>query len=576
MAEWKKVIVSGSVAELAAVSASVGIVVTGDVKATTFTGDGSGLTGVAAGSINIDGFTAGTTLDQADVFLYSDNQTEKKITFSNIEDEIFGNVSGDATIAAGGALTIANDAVEQAMIADDAVGADQLASDSVVEASIVDGNVTNAKLANNAVATANIVDANVTAAKLASSAVTNAKLATNAVTTVKITDANVTTAKLADGAVTAAKLDGTIGLVSGSTQIRSDIETLADGRIAAASVADLSDVSDAGSGEIITDAERTKLGGIATGAEVNVDTNITVSEGANTVEIQSSTGTNDSIAAATTSAAGVMTAADKTKLDGIETSADVTDATNVTSGLVAATGISSGNKTTIQSNLGVDAAGTDNSTLSGLTATAIGKSIVTGSSASAIRSTIGVDAAGTDNSTNVTLAGSRDYITISGQTITRNQIDISDDTNLTAGTGVTLTGDTLSIGQEVGTSDDVQFRNITATGDLTVQGELTSLQTTNLNIEDQFILLNSGSSDAQTQGIIFGGTTGTQGSGEAFFYDLDADRPAWSRNAVAWDATDAADTAYIPRVFDVDGSSHVAIAEVGSIQISGGDIFIYG
>lgn len=35
------------------------------------------------------------------------------------------------------------------------------------------------------------------------------------------------------------------------------------------------------------------------------------------------------ISAATTSAAGSMSSADKTKLDGIETSADVTDATNV-------------------------------------------------------------------------------------------------------------------------------------------------------------------------------------------------------------------------------------------------------
>ena len=45
-------------------------------------------------------------------------------------------MSGDATIASNGAITIANDAVEQAMIADDAGGADQLASDAVVNASI--------------------------------------------------------------------------------------------------------------------------------------------------------------------------------------------------------------------------------------------------------------------------------------------------------------------------------------------------------------------------------------------------------------------------------------------------------
>ena len=62
------------------------------------------------GSVNIDGYSAlgGTGLHQTqDHFLFSDNGTEKKITFSNLEDAIFGNVSGDATIAAGGAVTLA-------------------------------------------------------------------------------------------------------------------------------------------------------------------------------------------------------------------------------------------------------------------------------------------------------------------------------------------------------------------------------------------------------------------------------------------------------------------------------------
>lgn len=67
-------------------------------------------------------------------------------------------------------------------------------------------------------------------------------------------------------------------------------------------------------------------------------------------------------------------------------------------------------------------------------------------SASAARGTLGVDPAGTDNSTNVTLAG-KDYIIASGtnnQTLTLGTVDISDDTNLVGGTGITLTGDTLS------------------------------------------------------------------------------------------------------------------------------------
>lgn len=52
------------------------------------------------------------------------------------------DVSGDATIASSGALTIANDAVEQAMIADNAVGPDQLADTSVSAASYTNTSLT--------------------------------------------------------------------------------------------------------------------------------------------------------------------------------------------------------------------------------------------------------------------------------------------------------------------------------------------------------------------------------------------------------------------------------------------------
>jgi hypothetical protein len=75
----------------------------------------------------------------ADELMISDAGTVKRVGVDSIRDHFFGVVSGDATVADGGALTIANDAVEQAMIADDAVGADQLAADAVVNASVVDG-----------------------------------------------------------------------------------------------------------------------------------------------------------------------------------------------------------------------------------------------------------------------------------------------------------------------------------------------------------------------------------------------------------------------------------------------------
>ncbi len=69
--------------------------------------------------------------------------------------------------------------------------------------------------------------------------------------------------------------------------------------------------------------------------------------------------------------------------------------------------------------------------------------ITTGDSARTLTLTGDTSLTGT-NTGDVTLAGTPDYITISGQVITRNTIDIGDDTNLAATYPLILTGDTLS------------------------------------------------------------------------------------------------------------------------------------
>ena len=89
-------------------------------------------------SVDIDELDAlgGASLHQTeDHFMVSDNGTEKKVTFSNLEDSIFANVSGDATIAAGGALTIAAAAVEHGMLNDNIIsGQDELAHADIADA----------------------------------------------------------------------------------------------------------------------------------------------------------------------------------------------------------------------------------------------------------------------------------------------------------------------------------------------------------------------------------------------------------------------------------------------------------
>ena len=163
---------------------------------------------VDIGALEIDGATdIGADLVDADLLIVDDGAggTERKSEFTRVKKYIFSAVSGDATASDSGALTIANDAVEQAMIADDAVGADQLASSAVVTASIVDDAVTQAKIADDAVG----------ADQLASNAVVNASISSSAA--------------IADSKLAAISTAGKVALsaleIDGGTDIGADLTT---------------------------------------------------------------------------------------------------------------------------------------------------------------------------------------------------------------------------------------------------------------------------------------------------------------------------------------------------------------
>ena len=163
---------------------------------------------VDIGALEIDGATdIGADLVDADLLIVDDGAggTERKSEVTRVKKYIFSAVSGDATASDSGALTIANDAVEQAMIADDAVGADQLASSAVVTASIVDDAVTQAKIADDAVG----------ADQLAANAVVNASIASSAA----IADSKLDTISTA-GKVALSALE-----IDGGTDISADLTT---------------------------------------------------------------------------------------------------------------------------------------------------------------------------------------------------------------------------------------------------------------------------------------------------------------------------------------------------------------
>jgi len=145
-----------------------------------------------------------------------------------------------------------------------------------------------------------------------------------------------------------------------------------------------------------------------------------------------------------------------------------------------------------------------------------------------------------------------------------NSSSINGEANLTFdGSTLTVTGDA------------------TITGDLTVQGDTIENQVTNINVEDKFILLNSGSSTATDEsGIIFGGSEGAANTGSALFWEGDFnsnDGRIAIASGVAGSSTSATAQYYLAGV--ISGSSDLATGSqadhYGNIRIDGEDIYIY-
>ena len=154
-------------------------------------------------------------------------------------------------------------------------------------------------------------------------------------------------------------------------------------------------------------------------------------------------------------------------------------------------------------------------------------------SGATLRTSLGVDPAGTDNSTNVTLAGSLDYLTLSGQQITRGAIVLTTDVSGTlpvgnGGTGATTLGDNRvltgagasAISAEANMTFDGSTLAVTGdvniTGDLSVAGNTTITDTTTVSVEDSLLKLASNNTNTDTVDIGFYGVyvdSGTKYSG---------------------------------------------------------------
>ena len=137
--------------------------------------------------------------------------------------------------------------------------------------------------------------------------------------------------------------------------------------------------------------------------------------------------------------------------------------------------------------------------------------------------------------------------------------------------------------QGVGTTNNVTFASVTTTADVTVGGNLyvngttTSVNSDNLNIEDKFILLNSGSSGSPSyEGGIVVESGSTPGTGNAFYYDASDNRwslkgglSAGNTGAVTADAFMS--VAVVDTLANASGSAYY---KAGNIIVDGQDIYI--
>ena len=182
-------------------------------------------------------------------------------------------------------------------------------------------------------------------------------------------------------------------------------------------------------------------------------------------------------------------------------------------------------------------------------------------------------AASTENiSTTLSISGSTGGGTVALGSQTLSVVGTANEVTATA-SGQTIT---------IGLPDNINVAgNLSVQGNLDVQGTVTNINTTNLDVEDAFILLNSGSAATADSGFVFGGSNGTAQSGAGLIWDASYNSND-GRLAIVGNMASTATGAQTPSYY-VGGvfagtSTDAATAEadhVGNIRVEGEDIFIY-
>jgi len=147
MANWKKVIVSGSNAELSSLTVSNNQFITPSQSGTrltgsftgSFTGDGANLTGVTATAVFP---VSQTTNILSTTKLFSNDGANTFVFVGQVTGSTYAGVSGDITIGTGGVSAIGSSKVTSAMIVDGTITGTDIASATVTNANLVNSTIT--------------------------------------------------------------------------------------------------------------------------------------------------------------------------------------------------------------------------------------------------------------------------------------------------------------------------------------------------------------------------------------------------------------------------------------------------
>ena len=185
-----------------------------------------------------------------------------------------------------------------------------------------------------------------------------------------------------------------------------------------------------------------------------------------------------------------------------------------------------------------------------------------------------------------TTALTSNSITVSGDTGDDQTLTLGNTLEVAGGTNINTVGTntdeiTINLDNNISVATVQTSGDVTIAGNLTVEGDTLNANVTNLDIEDRFILLNSGSAATGDSGVVFGGSNGTAQSGAGLIWDAsyksNEGRLAVVNNMASNATGNQTPSLHVAGVFEGTTANAVTAQadHVGNIRVESNEIYIY-